>query len=458
MRSIALALLLPIIPTSAAAAEPDVLLVAPSSDVGEEAARSLLRDEAARQVVEFPADRVLSDAWVLGAELLDSCPIPSVTAEEVTTTLEQVRDHIDNFEIEQGRALLTGLRPRLGCLESPADTSNLWTLYFLEAVAAFYEEDLEGAPAALERALAVRPGQAFDESYPPALRDLYNEAQARVREPGWATLLAPTDEGAVTLVDGAVVPAAGLTLIGGIHLLQVRGADGVLRGGRLQVQGGDTVVVSPPPSLSALISPLPASEQEQLAAWLWASVAGGGEGDAWLVDDDARVTALGGKAPEQAVTATGRSRAGQPSVQLAVGAGYQRLGRWDYLALDVDVTIRLVGPLRLGVFALPSVGQTRTSLLDETERHTPVLPMFGVGAVVRVPGPVQPVFGAYFQAGPDANQAGDEAFRLLAGVAGLAGVQIPLGRTPLSLQPVVHGGFAGSYGVLRGMLTLAVSL
>jgi hypothetical protein len=440
------------------AAEAEILLVASSAATAEEAARSLLGQGSPHRTVAMPANRILSDAWVLGAALLDACPVASVTAAEVVSTLEQARLHIDQVEIEQGRQLIAGLRPRLGCLESPADTGDLWTLYFLEAVAAWYDQDPDGALASLERALAVRPGQAYDPSYPPELRQMYQEAQQRVREPGWATLVAPTAADESVLVDGAAVPAGGLKLIGGVHLLQVRGVDGLLRGGRIEVQGGGAALVTTPDRLADAAGSIPPAQQAALATSLWTDLAGETGDRVWLVDDLGRVVALGEDGPRQTATVSGRARGGQPSVQLALGGGYQRLGRWDYLALDLDVTVRLVGPLRLGVFVLPAIGRTLTSPLDDTEQHTPVLPMFGVGAVVRIPGPVQPILGAFFQAGPDANQSGDDGARLLAGAGGMAGVQIPLGHAPLSVQPVVHGGFVGQYGVLRGLVTLVISL
>ena len=437
--------------------EPDpdkLLLVALTTSAGEDAGRALLPAGGAWQVVEIPASQMASGAWVLGAELLDSCPTPSLTGEEVSGALDQVRAHIDAVELEEGRALLAGLRPRLGCLDGPADPTSLWTLHFLEAVASFFDADPDGALEALERALAVRPGQGYDASYPPELRTMYLEAQDRVRAPGWA--MVHVADGTEVLIDGSRVAASGQSIIAGVHLLQVRGGDGILRGGRLRVAAGKQIGIAPVATIGRVVGGLPQAAQQEIAGWIWRALAEGDGHRAWLVDDLGGVVALGEKAPARTVTVSGRSRAGHPSVELALGGGYQRLGGWDYLALDLDLTVRLAGPLRLAIFVAPAIGEARAEPKDGPT-HVPVLPLFGVGAVVRIPGPIRPLLGVAFQLAPDVNQAEDGP-RVLAGVAGLAALQIPLGETPLSIQPAFHGGFIGPYGVVRGMVAISLAL
>jgi hypothetical protein len=432
----------------------ELLVVALTTSIGEDAALTLLPTGSPHRVLEIPASQLASGAWVLGAELLDSCPTPSLTGEEVGAALEQVRAHIDVVELEEGRALLTGLRPRLGCLEEAADPTSLWTLYFLEAVASFFDADPDGALEALERALAVRPGQGYDASYPPELRTMYLEAQDRVRAPGWAMVHVADDT--EILIDGSPVTATGQSIIGGVHLLQVRGTDGVLRGGRLRAEAGRQIAIAPAATIGRVVGGLPQAAQREIAAWLWRALVDGDGHRAWLVDEAGGVVALGEKGPARTVTVSGRSRAGHPSVELALGGGYQRLGGWDYLALDLDLTVRLVGPLRLAIFVAPAIGEARAEPKDGPT-HVPVLPLFGVGAVIRIPGPIRPLLGVAFQLAPDVNQAEDGP-RVLAGVAGLAALQIPLGDTALSIQPAFHGGFIGPYGVVRGMVAISLAL
>ena len=437
----------------ASAEEDEVLLLATTAELGAEAARSLLPAGRPHRVVEMPAGRTASDAWVLGAGLLDSCPTPSLTGEEVDVALALAREHIDAVLLEEGRALLAGLRPRLGCLDGPADPTSLWTLHFLEAVAAFFDGDTGGARASLERALAVRPGQGYDPSYPPELRTMYLEAQDRLRAPGWAMVHA--GEGSEVLIDGSPVAGGGRSLIGGVHLLQVRDGEGVLRGGRLEVEAGRPIVIAPPGAAGRLAAALPEDQQAELASGLWTALTEQEGRRVWLVDEAGGVVALAERSPARTVTLSGRSRAGHPSLELALGGGYQRLGRWDYLALEFEVTARLVGPLRLAVRVAPALGEARQEPKDGPN-HVPVLPLFGVGVTVRIPGPIRPLLGALVQLAPDVNQA-EEGPRVLAGVVGRAALQIPLGDTPLSVQPAFEGGFLGSWGLVRGTVSASLA-
>ena len=48
-----------------------------------------------------------------------------------------------------------------------------------------------------------------------------------------------------------------------------------------------------------------------------------------------------------------------PILQIAAGGGYQRVGSWNYGAVAADLSLQLVGPLRLGVQVRPSFGQAQ---------------------------------------------------------------------------------------------------
>ena len=433
--------------------EATLLIVGPSEADASAVATSLLPPGAPVRLSGPPGGQALGGAWILGAELRDPCPIPSVGGEEVTQILAAARGHIDSVEIESGRAALSGLRLQLSCLSEPAEPEALWELHFLEAVASFFDGDPDQAMRSLERALAIRPGRAFDDDYPPELGGMYLEAQARVREPGWVHFQAA---GVEVLVDGTVVPPEGMAVIPGVHLLQVRGSDGVLRGARVEAAPKGVVTAAPLDHLVPLLESLDEHRQAALAGWLWTATAGETGTRAWVVDADGAAVALAERPPTRDVTVSGRTRAGHPTLQIAAGAGFQRLDRWNYLALDVHASIRLIGPLRAVIHVLPSLGESKTDL--DGGRHVPVLPVVGLGVAVRIPGPVRPILGAAFQLTPDANQAPEGTPRVLVGAAGTVGLQIPLGATPVSLEPAFHGGFVGTYGLVRGLVTVVTSI
>ena len=429
-----------------------VLVVASTSAEGEAAVRSLVGGGQNHVVATVPTAQTLGSSWLFGAEVLDSCPTATLAPEEVADHLARARDHIDMVELEVARGLLNGLVPRLGCLGAPADPEDLWKLGFLEAVALHFGPVAapELVRAALARAIAARPGQAYDESFPPELRELYLEVQQEALGRGWTTAHAA---GRV-FIDGALVPDSGLQILPGTHLVQVVGPDELLRGGSIRVDD-DAVLVGRAEDMAAVARGLSPESQRGLGRWLWERLTEGEGERAWIVAPGPDVVALGESAPTGVTTITGRAWAGQPSVQISVGAGYQRLDRWNYLATEARLSVRVVGPLRVAAWVLPAIGEVRTDPLDGRD-HVPVLPSVAIGALLRFAGPVQPVVGAAFHLAPDANRSPD--LPVLPGALGVVGVQLPLGRSPLSLEPLLEGGVLGSWPLLRGMLTATISI
>ena len=436
---------------------PLLTVVAADPEAAEGKVRALLGDQPF-ELRSLPDDLDVAGLWLLGASPVGLCPTPSLTAADVAEALTDAQRRIDEVEVEEGQARLTALRNRLGCLDSPADPEALWSLHFLEAVTAHFATGSEAASPALRRALAVRPGAAFDESYPPELRDAYLAAQQDVMAAGWARVL-PLGElgGEAVLVDGAEVPASGLELIPGEHLLQLRSAEGVLRGGSLTLGGGALLVVGSPQGLSRGLAALSREQQADLGAWLAARLQLTEGSRVWIADAGKDVVALGEGTglvrPAGPATSSGSEA---PLVQVALGGGFQGIGHWNYGAIAIDASVRLVGPLRLQVSVRPSIGSPSDLLPGEV----PVVVPFGLGPQLRLPGKVHLRVGGMLQLVVDSNETADGAPRLLAGVVGTIGADIPLKGSPLALRPSFEGGALGPapWPVLRGLIELVLEL
>jgi hypothetical protein len=434
-----------------------VVVVAADPEAVEGKVRGLL-GEHPYELRGLPDELEVAGLWLLGASPSGLCPTPSLTADEVATALADAQRHIDEVEVEEGQARLSALRNRLGCLDSPADPEALWSLHFLEAVTAHFVSGPEAAGPALHRALAVRPGAAFDESYPPDLRDAYLAAQREVMAAGWAKVLPLGELGERTvLVDGTEVPASGLELMPGEHLLQLRSAEGLLRGGSLVLGGGEMLVVGAPKKLSRDLAALTTQQQADLVAWLTARLELAEGSRVWIADSGRDVAALGEGTGlvRPAGPATSAAQRG-PLLQVALGGGFQSIGHWIYGAIAIDASIRLAGPLRLQVFVRPAIG----SPSDLAPGEVPVVVPFGLGPQLRLPGKVHLRLGGLFQLVVDSNESPDGSTRVLVGGLGTIGVDIPLKGSPLALRPSFEGGVMGpdAWPVLRGLFELVLEL
>ena len=401
--------------------------------------------------------------WFIGLDVSGMCPVASVSAADVAARLARGQAQIDELDVEAGLAALTGLRQTLGCLDEPIDPSVLWTLHFVEGVASYYERGVGAAGPAFARALAIGPGEAFDDSYPPELRDGYLDIQSRIMTSGRAHLLSTTDDGAApgaVWIDGLPVTGRGSSVLLGEHLLQFRDVDGALRGGVIRVGAGDVVAIGDPDRFSESLERLELSQQKVLADWL-AEHAGLAAGTrVWLQDSRGRSSLLGASRSPTGGGSGAPARAdGTRLLLLGLGGGYQRTRDWDYVSLAIDISVRLVGPLRIELFARPAVGEVARSAAGD--RHPdgvrPILATFGLGPVLLFDLPVRPRIGAHLQLAPNPDGTGG-APRFLVGAAGSLGVEIPLGRSPLAIRPVVEVGVLGPLFSLRGMAELTVGL
>ncbi len=121
-----------------------------------------------------------------------------------------------------------------------------------------------------------------------------------------------------------------------------------------------------------------------------------------------------------------------------------------------DASILLVGPLRLQVHVRPAVGRGSELLPGEV----PVVVPFGLGPLLRLPGPVHLRAGALFELVVDRNEGPVGETRVLAGVVGSVGADIPLPDAPLAIRPTFEAGFLGPdpWPVLRGQVALVLEL
>ena len=146
---------------------------------------------------------------------------------------------------------------------------------------------------------------------------------------------------------------------------------------------------------------------------------------------------------------------------LGIGFGVQELRQigadvdeHGYAMLPVDLSLRLVGPLRLVAYTRIGIGD-RYSQIDaaphrfeeDGEDLRSILAIFGLGIEVRIETAVLPRFGALLQLAPNPehDELGlgvEEAYGgvFLVGAAGFVGVDIPLGTRRLLLRPQIEVG------------------
>lgn len=140
----------------------------------------------------------------------------------------------------------------------------------------------------------------------------------------------------------------------------------------------------------------------------------------------------------------GRFARGQPFVLVALGGGWQRVGPYDYGGLDLDVSVRLVGPLRVvagGAMAWsgPARGADGEPV-EPVERAS--LTTISVGPELRIPWPVRASLSGRLLLAP--NPHGTRGAPLLVGGAVRGGADFPIPG-----QPVLVGGFVEIGGLER---------
>lgn len=429
------------------------LVIAPSADAGKLALRRHGLGRERVEIRELGANLDAGGTWLLGAPLSGFCAVPTMSAAELRRALDFARTRVDELETATGRDAIAQVRSRLGCLAEPASGEELWRLHFLEAVAASYSFGPAAALPALERALAMRPGAGFDPSYPPDLGRLYAAAQEKVLGQGHAFIVTTSAEGAgAAWVDGNAVPKeAGQLVAPGEHLLQIRGIDGVLRGGTATLRDGDVVVIGDPKKIGALLLRMDRTRQRTLARWLGRTLAQTEDRRVWVTDGGGSLVRLAERNED-----LGSQRPG--SVGIAARGGYQLLSRHSAAILAVDGDVRIAGPLHVTVHGRLSIGAPWTNAIDGTQ-SVPLLVPFGAGVEARSPGRTTTSFGlafsgAFDQQGAELARAlpalgATTSVRFLPGLLGSVGVDHLPREQRLRLSVRLEGGILGLAPVVR---------
>ena len=144
-----------------------------------------------------------------------------------------------------------------------------------------------------------------------------------------------------------------------------------------------------------------------------------------------------------------------PFFLLGFAGGYQRTAAYNYGLFGLDVSLKLVGPLRVEVSAR---GGVSVSYADDAGETSPtgryLLMAIGVGPTLQFDGPVRPRVGIWFQLAPNGSEIGGP--KVLPGFVVHGGVDLPLRGSPVAIRPAIEAGMLGPMPTVRGMLELVL--
>lgn len=203
---------------------------------------------------------------------------------------------------------------------------------------------------------------------------------------------------------------------------------------------GDVLLAAQPEALAAVRGQAPAPEQERLDRWVLA----------WTGLDGTVQWEQPAATPEP--DASGK-RPG-PRLLVLLGGGYGAVARDSYGQTGFDLSVKIVGPLRVDASA--RLGFAPATAPDGSD-DTVVLGAYGGGLSLRfaTPAPVAPLVGVGGHVAP--NRDGSEGERVLGGVVGRVGLDIaPAG--PLALRIVGEAGNLGRFFVGRALVQVGVGL
>ncbi len=414
--------------------------------------------------------------------------------------LDAVMESVLSFELEKAISDLDVLETLLPCASHAVPRATLTRLAFLRGAALFDQGDEAGAKVSMNDALALDPTFEGLRGFPQPHLDLL-EAGRGVQVLASARLYSWYREGSIEglLVDGDELGdpgREGVTLAAGRHLLQTREPGGGLRGMWVRTAGIDAVMVHPGSGRRVWADGGRSEGGELAMRLLLLSEFQGRDGDIHLLrfkgrrvvsaatfpsDGGARVdwakTKRSGSPavveedePEDPSTPSGHVAGNEPDreplqpappsaapppmgesrVRFAIGGGYQHLQGFDYGMVAADVSLRVVGPLTVTVFARPAYGG---QFLVDTGASEPVpgvilLVPFGLGAGIQKPeGPIAPfVFGVFQGA---VNQV-EPIAGFLAGAAIQGGADFAPGDGPFIVRIEGEAGFVGASDVHTG--------
>jgi hypothetical protein len=476
-RGLPAALGLLLLPSSALAQAPSLVLLGPGSGEVPAAVRRELPSGTESRPFSLRPEQTLGGVWLLGAYPEFTCTDSSLPAATVSQALARAQQRIDELDMATAAADLVAVRQTVACVEAPVETGELWRLHFLEAVASSYEHGEIAARPAFARAVAVQPSRFFDDSYSPTLHQLYLDAQKEALRGDRAAILGadvgPSEPGALW-VDGQPARGAPLLVPPGEHVLQVRAPDGRLRGARLHLESGSVVAALLPAESSAALGRLDGERQKSLAAWV-ARLAGRPGSRVWVHDgrksllrlgESATVApssgaagALGAGAGSSGSRPPSRSPAwGDPVFDVHLGGGWMWTGGGHYGLGAADVSLRLVRALRLAVSVRAGVSQAVKDPGSGEMLGRMLLVPVALGPRLRVARPFIQQISVQFQIAANEGERGGKLGerRPAAGLLGSWGVEIPLGDSPLVLRPHLEAGILGRFFSLRALFGLGI--
>jgi len=397
--------------------------------------------------VEPPKLAELGGIYLLGAASDAICSSAFLAPEAVTREIEAARRLIGELEMDEAKARLLGIRQTLTCLAEPVAPEVIWDALFLSAVAATYADGYgPEARMFLARAHSVLPGRPFDQSYPPTLRDGFLRTQKEVLDDDSAQIVGSgVAEGpGAAWLDGRPLGSVPLEVRPGTHLLLVTDLDGNTRGAEIALRAGDVVAVATAETVGGVVLGMADGDRANLEYAVVGALRAPDATVRWLQPGRAAGGHTAGADPPPT----------DPRLLVLAGAGYALTWPDHYIGIALDVSVRLVGPLRLDLLVRPAV--SRKYMRGGLEGVS-LLPAFGLGLSVRIPtgAPVAPVFGVAGQLAP--NTARADVTGVLGGVLGRVGLDVSVGPV-FVLRPVFEAGTLGRLVTARGLLTVGVGV
>ncbi len=443
------------------------------------------KDAAARveaRTGERPA-RVLSDDVLAGPSralvanlTLEPCEGAAMEFEP-SVRVDAVMSGVLGFDLEGANSSLAELRTLLACSSDVVPARTLARVSFLEGALRFDQGLPDEASVAMADAAALDPEYAGERGFPAAHLELLTAARDNVRE--GRLFVWPGPALRALHVDGEArddAGSAGIALGRGLHLLQLDEGQG-LRGQWVRTSSATSTLVMPGAG-RGLWRAEPGAGTDAGLGLMIRDEFGGRSGDVHTLHyrgRSARATtwAAGGGAPvpwqdtegsAEGTTAATKQEAAAPRdpaqprrLRLAVGGGWQFVDPFHYALLAVEVGVRVVGPLEIGLIARPSFGGVHE--FPTAAGAAPISgPLFfvpfGGYAAVRKPGAISPWVGV---AGHVAwNQDRLVSPEWLGGVTGIGGVDLAPGDGAFFVRVQGEAGFL--WESFTGRLAVGVGL
>lgn len=200
---------------------------APDAAAVQAAAAELLGEEEFEVAAPLAEALDLSDPlYAVGVDL-SGCDERAVTGAEVAEGLSRARQAVDELDYTTARLMLAGAAGVLTCLTEPVEAGDLYDIWFLAGLMAFYEQDAPAAEQAFMRAAGVDATRPWNPAYAPDAQGIFLEAlQKALAETGPSIQLGPDLVGRLTL-NGSPLQS-GARPVAGTHLLQLTDDDGVV--------------------------------------------------------------------------------------------------------------------------------------------------------------------------------------------------------------------------------------